>query len=174
MSSPHASPSYIARRRRHQGATLYAKTVSEPVDKHVARFVDAINRSRFHATTLFSCSGHVGKDSFPYVAFACRGFSFVLFMLQCVSRVNVITGGGTQLRLMKLRGGRVYGAIGFVSYPSRYGTDWAAPPAHLVHLWWAELDELGSMLETERAEVSAGFRDVVSKRRWLTHRGTLS
>jgi hypothetical protein len=155
-------------------ATLYADTVSEPVDKHVARLVDAINRSRFHATTLFSCSGHVGKDSFPYVAFECRGFSFVRFALRCVSSVNAVTGGGTQLRLMKSRGGGVYGAIGFVSYPSRYDTDWAAPPAHLVHLWWAELDELAGMVETGRAEVSAGFRGVVSKRRWLTHGRTRS
>ncbi len=154
-----------------KGATLYAKTVSQSVDKHVARLVDAINGSTFSAKTLYSCSGHPGKASFPYVAFECRGFAFVKFTLRCLSRVNAITGGATQLRLTKISGDRLFGVIGFVSYPSRYGTDWPTPPAHLVQLWWAEIDELARMVERGRAEESAEFCGAAERRRWLTNRG---
>ena len=151
---------------------MYAKTVSQPVDKHVARLVDAINASKFSAKTLYSCSGHPGKDSFPYVSFECRGFAFAKFVLQCLSRTNQITGGRTHLQLIKVEGMRVQGVIGFMSYPSRYGLDWSVPPAYLVHLWWLELDELARMIENGSAEATAGFRAVVAKRRWLKNRGT--
>lgn len=149
---------------------MYAKTVSQPVDKHVTRLVDAINASKFSAKTLYSCSGHPGKDSFPYVSFECRGFSFVKFFLQCLSRTNAITGGRTHLQLIKVEATRVQGVIGFMSYPSRYGLDWSIPPEHLVHLWWVELDELGRMVESGRAEASDGFRENVARRRWLKKR----
>jgi hypothetical protein len=171
VSSRHILPPYIARTAAPpKEATLYAKTVSQPVDKHVARLVDAINTSAFSAKTRYSCSGHPGKESFPYVSFECRGFAFVKFLLACVSRTNAITGGATQLRLTKITGNRVRGVIGFVSYPSRFGNGWPAPPAHLIRLWWAELDELARMVESGRAEASVGFRENVAKRRWLKNR----
>lgn len=154
-----------------KGLTLYAKTVSQPVDRHVARLVDAINTSTFSVKTLYSCSGHPAKDSFPYVSFECRGFAFVKFFLRCLSRINAITGGRTHLQLIKVEGTRVEGVIGFMSYPGRYSLDWQTPPAYLVHLWWIELDELGRMVESGRAETSDDFRDAVAKRRWLTRRG---
>jgi len=154
-----------------RGLTLYAKTVSQPVDKHVARLVDAINASTFAAKTLYSCSGHPGKDSFPYVSFECRGFAFVKFFLRCLSCTNAITGGRTHLQLIKVEGTRVQGVIGFMSYPGRYSLDWQIPPAYLVRLWWIELDELGRMVESRSAEAGEAFRDAVAKRRWLRRRG---
>ncbi len=92
------------------------------------------------------------------------------FSLQCLSRTNAITGGRTHLQLFKIEGTRVQGMLGFMSYPSRYGFDWTIPPAHLVHLWWVELDELACMVESGRAEASDAFRDSVAKRRWLKRR----
>jgi len=77
---------------------MYAQTVKEPVDRHVAPLVDAINRTG-RASTYSSCSGHLRQSGFPYVSFRTQGWGFVGEIRRMITELNDVTCGQTLLQI---------------------------------------------------------------------------
>lgn len=146
---------------------MYAKTVDEPVDRHVAPLVDAINRSSFAAFTRFSCSGHKGRLDMPYISFECRGFAFPGFVLRCLTALNASTYGSAYVELGEQMGSRIRGVIRLLPYAwARTAYDEIQPP-RVVELWWSELDALARMVERRTTTPPRAFvRDTARRRMW--------
>jgi hypothetical protein len=157
--------------RRGVSVRREARTVDAYVDPHVARLVDAINRSPFDVSTFGSCSGHLRKPGLPYVAFHTERLEFVAFMLLCVGAVNDVMRGQTSLKL-PVASGKSGGSIRLAVHPSLWdgrfslwpvGMGLVPPPRRLVELWWLELGELARMLERRDASPSMRFRSEAAR-----------
>lgn len=146
---------------------MFAKTVQQPVDRHVASLVDAINRIGTRVHTFASCSGHLAKSGIPYVAITGTDWSFVRLLLTSTSRVNDVTGGRTRLELVDFRRSEYRAALRLTVYPwlQLSDSEWTAafidgtgaPPRRLVKLWWDELDELARMISTPGSSPCSAF-----------------
>jgi hypothetical protein len=136
---------------------MYAQTVEEHVDRHVAPLVDAINRSG-RAATYSSCSGHMKDSGFPFVAFRTEGWEFVGSIRRMITEVNHVTRGQTLLEIAPFSPeGLVSAVVRFRMYPWLWASEGinlaplavqlVVPPPRLVRLWWAEIAEVGRMIE---------------------------
>lgn len=157
--------------RRGLSIRRKARTVDAYVDPHVARLVDAINRSPFDVSTFGSCSGHLRKPGLPYVAFHTARLEFVAFMLLCVGAVNDVMRGQTSVKLPAASGnsgGSIRLALHSSLWDGRFslwpvGMGLVPPPRRLVELWWLELGELARMLERRDAAPSMRFRSEAAR-----------
>lgn len=145
---------------------MRATTVSDYVDPHACRLVDAINRSVLSARTVSCCSGHYHKPGLPYLFFRAWGWDFVQFLLTAVTAVNRATRGQTSISLRCLCSEKeIHASIRLTPYPWLLrGACWlpvyieeANPPRSLARLWWRELDELAAMIEERRTWPSREF-----------------
>lgn len=152
---------------------MYAATVEEPVDRHIARLVDAINRSSYGVRSTGSCSGHTRDSMWPYLAFRARGWKFVKFVLHGVTALNAVTGGSTHIDLYAAKGRELTGVIHLHPYLQSWRPRrWKNPPLWLVHLWWVELDALAEMVERATVQppsrVADSFATLVERQRSIT------
>lgn len=145
---------------------MRARTVSDYVDPHACRLVDAINTSVFSARTASCCSGHYHKPGLPYVFFRAWGWDFVHFLLTAITGVNRATRGQTSISLRCLHTDKdIHASIRLTAYPwllrgmclAPLLLDEANPPRSLARLWWRELDELAAMIEERRTWPSREF-----------------
>ena len=162
------------------GLPASASTVEAYVDPHARRLVDAINTSPLTACTFGCCSGHYHKPGLPYVAFRCRGWDFIHFLLTAVSGLNLVTRAQTSISLRSIRNEReIRASVKFSVYPWLFaGRDWTPllteqmnPPRVLAKLWWWEFDELAAMIEERRAWPSREFATFFDEQWQTSHNG---
>ncbi len=139
---------------------MFAQTVDDPVDRHIAPLVDAINRSR-EAATYSSCSGHMKDSGFPYVGFKSKGWKFVGKIRKTITQINEVTRGQPLLEIRSFGDDEILDAvIRFRMYPwlwaprvnlAPLAAQLVFPPPRLVRLWWNEIAELARMIEEDEA-----------------------
>lgn len=145
---------------------MFAKTVTQAVDRHAAALVDAINNTDTDVRTFACCSGHMKKPGVPYVAFRGTDWEFIKTLMERITAVNNATLGQTRLVLSEFSDGHFVGSIRFVIYPWLDSSDdeWTQiventgpPPRRLVRLWWDELDEIARVVRESLTEPSPTF-----------------
>jgi hypothetical protein len=143
-----------------------SSTVSEYVDPHARRLVDAINNCPQGARTYACCSGHYHKPSQPYVAFYSWNWDFIRLLLSITTGINRASRGYTTVSLRHYLDERqIQGSLRLNPYPwlgrneylFRLSVEDAIPSRRIAQLWWRELDEMAAMIEERRTWPSQAF-----------------
>lgn len=146
---------------------MFARTVTQRVDRNAAALVDAINDADTDVRTFACCSAHMTKPGVPYIAFRGTDWAFIKTMLLRITGVKSVTLGQTRLVLSELSDGRFVGSIRFVIYPwfdlsddewTRMVESGGPTPRRLVRLWWDELDELARIVRKAETVPSTTFQ----------------
>ena len=141
-------------------------TVSEYVDPHARRLIDAINNCPLGARTFACCSGHYHKPSQPYVAFYSWNWDFIRLLLSITTGINRASHGYTTLSLhhyldeRQIQGSirlSPYSWLGRREYLIRLSVEEANPSRRIARFWWRELDEMAAMIEERRTWPSQAF-----------------